>query len=68
MQKLYTPCECCDRNQAVWVVFGSVGVCDSCRLGVVYWFRDSLGFGANPFLDEFMGVDRKVYVHRLPDS
>jgi len=55
-------CSCCYRETPLWVVFGSIQICDHCRLGVIRTMG-AWGFGLSrehPFLDEFAYVGDSV--------
>lgn len=51
-------CEFCKTKQsnATWYVFGSMMICETCRLAVVNYQHDLLGFAPHIFFDEFRQV------------
>lgn len=59
------PCQSCrgrpkmTRESANWIVFDRVLICDTCRLAVIQYWTDVLGFSlaAHPFLDEFIDMN-----------
>lgn len=72
MRKLFVPCETCPddpryQNEARWVVFGSVAICNRCRLNTIDTMR-LLGFrlvDSHPFTDELSQVDRGMVIHNF---
>ena len=52
-------CDACKNrygDHGLWVVFHGVVICESCRITVIEWFKESsFGLG-HPFVQEFMIV------------
>lgn len=73
------PCQSC-RNKhfgvnnygspGQWLVFDTVVICDTCRLAVIQYWTDVLGFNlaSHVFLDEFMGMESTRTVKILLDN
>ena len=47
-----------------WFVFKGLRICEGCRLAVIDYWMNVLGFNLSkhPFLDEFMGVESSTKV------
>jgi hypothetical protein len=57
-------CECCKNKRAgdsaIWVIYGSVMICESCRLAAIEWML-AWGFTfAHPFIREISTVESKT--------
>jgi hypothetical protein len=44
-------------DTGIWIVFGSVIICESCRLAVIDYFKDQFDLG-HPFVQEFLTIQK----------
>lgn len=58
-------CQCCDFRYSktpAWMVWDNLIICDSCRLAVIQYWTQVLGFSfaPHPFFDEFVEVESRT--------